>query len=104
NETFRNLVEKTVQREMPAHIQANVKWIGILEMRKFEKVYLNWLKEMAITEMPGYEFVNPLVENLNKLVPCGCCDDDCRDGEHDDKDDSHKYKNGSNKYRDIGFK
>ncbi|MEP7377635.1 MAG: hypothetical protein ABI675_29795 [Chitinophagaceae bacterium] len=77
--TFRNLVEKTIKSELPAHVHAAVKWIGITEMKKFEKVYFDWLREMARTEIPAYEFVNPLVDTLNTLVPCGCCHDECYD-------------------------
>lgn len=77
NETFRNLVEKTIAAETPAHVHTRVVWLGIQEMKKFETVYFEWLREMAQTEIPGYEFVNPLIETINTLKPCGCCDDDC---------------------------
>ena len=77
--TFRNLVEKTIHSELPAHIHPNIKWLGIAEMKRFEKVYFDWLAEMAQTEMPAYEFVNPLVDTLNSLVPCGCCHDECHE-------------------------
>lgn len=77
NATFRNLVEKTIQTESPAHVEIRVVWVGIEEMRRFEKVYADWLQEMAVTEMPGYEKVNPLVDVLNTLQPCGVCDDGC---------------------------
>jgi len=75
--TFQNLVEKTIVAETPAHIHTRVVWLGIEEMKKFEQVYYDWLKEMAQTEMPGFEFVNPLVDKLNNLKACGCCEDDC---------------------------
>ncbi|SKC66342.1 hypothetical protein [Ohtaekwangia koreensis] len=75
--TFRALVEKTIQSEAPAHVHVKVIWIGTSEMQQFEKVYQQWLKEMALTEMPSYEYVNPLVEAINTLKPCGCCEDEC---------------------------
>ena len=75
--TFRNLVEKTIQAESPAHTQPRIVWIGIAEMQRFEQAYRDWLLEMAQTEMPGYDKVNPLVEVLNTLQPCGTCKDDC---------------------------
>jgi hypothetical protein len=75
--TFRALVEKTIQAETPAHIHTKVVWLGIEQMKKFEEVYLNWLEEMARTEIPAYEFVNPFIETLNTLTPCGCCSNDC---------------------------
>jgi len=82
--TFRNLVEKTVQTESPAHVYTRVVWIGINEMQRFEKVYYDWLQEMAQTELPSYEKVNPLVDVLNTLQPCGVCKDDCSKGLADD--------------------
>lgn len=76
NQTFRNLVEKTIQTEFPAHIQVRIKWVGLQEMRAFETLYSNWLDEMAQNEMPRYEMVNPLVDKLNAIQPC-TCDEDC---------------------------
>ncbi|MDB5250069.1 MAG: hypothetical protein JWQ40_4463 [Segetibacter sp.] len=75
--TFRNLVEKKIETETPAHVHTRVVWLGVQEMQRFEKVYAEWLLEMAQTEMPGYEKVNPLVDVLNTLRPCGVCEDDC---------------------------
>jgi hypothetical protein len=46
-------------------------------MKRFEKVYFDWLQEMAQTEMPAYESVNPLIDKINNLIPCGCCEDVC---------------------------
>ena len=83
--TFRNLVEKTIHSELPAHIHPEIKWLGMAEMKRFEKVYFDWLSEMAQTEMPAYEFVNPLVDTLNTLVPCGCCHDECHEMPNEDK-------------------
>jgi hypothetical protein len=74
--TFRNLVEKTIQTEFPAHIHTRIKWVGLEEMKKFEAVYVNWLEEMAQNEMPRYEIVNPLIDKLNSIQPC-TCDEDC---------------------------
>jgi hypothetical protein len=76
---FRNLVEKTIQTESPAHVAVRVVWLDMDEMQRFEKAYGPWLQEMAQTEMPAYEKVNPLVDVLNTLRPCGSCDDDCDD-------------------------
>jgi len=78
NPGYRNLVEKTIQAESPAHTHIRIVWLGILEMQRFEKVYGDWLLEMAQTEMPTYEKVNPLVDALNSLRSCGCCEDDCQ--------------------------
>lgn len=75
--TFRNLVEKTLHAQSPAHTALHIVWLGIPEMIRFEKAYHDWLEEMSLTEMPSYEKVNPLVEVLNTLKPCGVCEDDC---------------------------
>jgi hypothetical protein len=75
--SFRNLVEKTIISESPAHIRTKVVWIGIEEMQRFEKVYNAWLTEMYQTEVPDYAVVNPLIDVLNTLVPCGVCADEC---------------------------
>jgi hypothetical protein len=75
--TYRNFVEKTIVAQSPAHIRMQIHWVGMQEMRRFEDAYAGWLLEMAQTEMPGYEKVNPLVEVLNTLKPCGACEDDC---------------------------
>ena len=77
DKTFRNLVEKTILTESPAHVQVRIVWLGITEMRRFETAYRNWLVEMAQTEIPGYEKVNPLVDVLNTLKPCGYCEEEC---------------------------
>ncbi len=75
--TFRNLVEKTIQTESPAHVHIRIVWLGILEMQRFEKVYCEWLLEMSQTEMPSPIKTNPLLDVLNTLRPCGVCEDEC---------------------------
>jgi hypothetical protein len=75
--SFRYLVEKTIQTECPAHIQTRVLWLDVLEMKRFEKAFRDWLQEMSQTEIPDYEKVNPLVDVLNTLRPCGSCEDEC---------------------------
>jgi hypothetical protein len=77
DDTFRNFVEKTIVSESPAHVNIKIYWIGVQEMKRFEKVYYDWLQEMALTEMPAFESVNPLIDKLNSLIPCGCCKDEC---------------------------
>jgi hypothetical protein len=76
--TFRNLVEKTLQIESPAHVHTRVVWVGVREMQRFEKAYYDWLQEMSKTEIPAYEKVNPLVQVMNTLKPCGHCEDECK--------------------------
>lgn len=77
--TFRNLIEKTIETEFPAHIHTRVVWVGMAEMRRFENAYRTWLQEMANTELPQYPIVNRLIHVLNTLKPCGECDEDCGD-------------------------
>ncbi len=77
DQTYRNFVEKTIQTEFPAHVMPRIEWVGIGQMQRFEKVYQDWLLEIAQTEMPGYEKTDPLVDVLNHIVPCGSCEDDC---------------------------
>ena len=74
---IQHLVEKTIEAETPAHIHTRVVWLGIEQMKKFEQVYNAWLQEMAQTEIPTYEIVNPFIETINKLQPCGSCKDEC---------------------------
>jgi hypothetical protein len=56
-------------------------------MMRFEKAYNDWLVEMSQTEVPDYDIVNPLVDIINTLVPCGVCDEDC---------DHNSNNNGTN--------
>jgi len=77
DKTFRNLVEKTIAGQSPAHVHIQVKWVDIGEMQRFEKVYYEWLNEMYLNEMPSYDKVNPLVDVLQTLRSCGECADDC---------------------------
>ena len=99
--SFRNLVEKTIQKEFPAHIHTRVVWIGLQEMRQFEHVYEEWLKEMT-TDLPQIRVVNSMVHLLDTIKPCGCCEDECDhhySHEHQDEhDDEHRWINkpGSN--------
>jgi len=85
--TFRNLVEKTIETEFPAHIHTRVIWVGLEEMRRFEYVYKEWLEEMASTDLPASGIVNPLVHLLGTIKPCGCCEDDCN---HDHDHGGHR--------------
>jgi hypothetical protein len=75
--TYQNLVEKIIAANAPAHVHVKIHWVGMAEMQRFEKVYYTWLQEMAQTELPAYEKVNPLVTVLNTIRHCGVCEDDC---------------------------
>ena len=43
NEGFRQFVERTIRREMPAHILPTVCWIGADDMARFEGAWRDWL-------------------------------------------------------------
>jgi hypothetical protein len=50
--------------------------------------------EMANTDLPAYNKVNPLVHLLDTIKPCGCCEDEC---DHDDDEYGHGYKGSKHK-------
>ncbi|NIJ54697.1 hypothetical protein [Dyadobacter arcticus] len=77
NSDYRYFVEKTIQTEVPAHIEARIKWVGISQMQRFETKYIAWLEEFTTNPFPEYKPVNELVAVLNTITECGHCDDDC---------------------------
>jgi hypothetical protein len=77
NRDYRYFVEKTIQTEIPGHIHAQVKWVGISQMQRFEDVYSAWLDEFMPNPFPEYEPVNQLVKVLNNMRECGQCNDEC---------------------------
>jgi len=79
DKTYRNLVEKTIRRELPAHVHPRIYWVGVEEMRRFEQAYNGWLTEIANHFAPDYEPVNQLVDVLDTLKECGSCKDNCKD-------------------------
>jgi|GEM_PF-358735 len=78
NKGFKKFVEKTIRAETPAHIKANIFWLGIDEMRNFEEPYFNWLIEMSCNDVPDIEICNNLIEAVNNLKNC---DDECKEDE-----------------------
>jgi hypothetical protein len=77
NETYRYFVEKTIYAELPAHIHARVKWVGIGQMKTFEEKYWAWLDEFMSNQYPQYRPVNELVTLLDNLTECGNCEEEC---------------------------
>ncbi|PWJ57476.1 hypothetical protein CLV98_107184 [Dyadobacter jejuensis] len=77
NPDYRHFVEKTIHTELPAHIQATIKWVGIGQMQLFEEKYCNWLEEFMTNYYPEYGPVNELVRVLNNLKECGDCEEEC---------------------------
>jgi len=74
NKGFRKFVEKTIRAETPAHIQPNIFWLGITEMRDYEDAYFNWLVEIAANDVPDIGISNKLIESVINLKDC---DEDC---------------------------
>ena len=66
NINFRRFVEKTIRMETPAHIYPRICWIDLLQMRKFEEDYKNWLKELP-KEEPDVNIVNTMINTLFNL-------------------------------------
>ncbi|MDX2304718.1 MAG: hypothetical protein NW226_18050 [Microscillaceae bacterium] len=76
DKTYRNFVEKTIRRELPAHIHARIYWVGMHQMKTFEEAYREWLGALTNTAFGKpltYNTVNTLVEQLNHIKECGCC-------------------------------
>jgi uncharacterized protein YegP (UPF0339 family) len=78
NNGFRKFVEKVIRSETPAHIQANIFWLGITEMRNYEEAYFDWLVEMAANDTPDIAVCNNLITQVINLKNC---DEECDDKE-----------------------
>jgi hypothetical protein len=75
---FRKFVEKVIHSETPAHIQANIFWLGITEMRDCEEAYFNWVIEMSANNVPDIGICNTLI---NQVIQLKNCDEHCEDKE-----------------------
>jgi len=67
---FREFVKKTIYAETPAHIQVNIFWVGIEEMRNYEEAYFNWLIEIAYNDVPANDLCNNFIEQFLHLKNC----------------------------------
>lgn len=80
---FRNFVEQTIRRELPAHLIARVCFVSRDEMGKFEKAYRNWLAALASRkDLP--KKLAPLLKSLESLYtiyPEGTLHDCIEDGD-----------------------
>lgn len=79
NKSFRSFVERTIQSEVPAHVQAKIYWLGIEQMRDFEDAYTDWMIEMSCNDVPDLCYVNPFIAAVKGLKNC---DDHCKENEH----------------------
>lgn len=73
---FRKFVEKVIRDETPAHIHANIFWLGITEMRDYEEAYFNWTIEVASHDTPDITICNTLI---NQLINLKNCDQHCEE-------------------------
>jgi hypothetical protein len=78
---FRRHVEKIIRQETPAHIYPKICWIGLLEMRTFERAYKKWLQTLANNDYPNPKTTREFIEalsNLHNVYPSAVlhsCDD-----------------------------
>jgi hypothetical protein len=67
---FRQLVEKTLRLEAPAHVALKICWIDRYQMADFECKYLEWVLEKGKCEATPQSIspaLNALIDELNKL-------------------------------------
>ncbi|MBD5780646.1 hypothetical protein IEN85_14180 [Pelagicoccus sp. NFK12] len=80
---FRNFVEQTIRRELPAHLVARVCFVGRQEMGAFENAYRGWLTALAKNEnLPAR--LGPLLKSIDALFtiyPEGTLHDCVEDGD-----------------------
>ncbi len=80
---FRNFVEQSIRRELPAHLIARVCFVSRQEMGKFEKSYRDWLTALATqTDLPKHltSLLNSL-DTLYTIYPEGTLHDCVEDGD-----------------------
>ena len=62
---FRQFVEQTIRREMPAHILPTVCWVGTDDMSRFQGAWRNWLELQAgVTETGRAAKLQALIDAL----------------------------------------
>jgi hypothetical protein len=47
---FRRFAEKTIRTEVPAHLGVKICWVSNEQLEEFEKLYCDWLAELAKPE------------------------------------------------------
>ena len=79
DKTFREHVEHTFRREMPAELAARFCWLDKEQMRRFEELYMAWMEAKAACtpdECHVTAAANELIKWLNE-TPCSCSCSDC---------------------------
>ncbi|WP_156800377.1 hypothetical protein [Thalassoporum mexicanum] len=66
NRTFRQLIERTVRIEAPAHIAIKIGWLDREQMQKFKMAYYAWFEQLTIYTNEGYSC--SLISSLNHLI------------------------------------
>jgi uncharacterized protein len=64
---FRRYVERVIRQETPAHIYPRVCWVDLDQMRTFEYHYEQWLRTMAINDIPNPAITLNFIEVLTTL-------------------------------------
>lgn len=64
---FRQFIEQTIREETPAHIYVKICWVGLQQMRDYEKVYQPWLESLNLNEYPEAALTNAMITELGKL-------------------------------------
>lgn len=64
---FKNLLERTLREEAPAHVKVHIYWLSPDKMRDFEDKYLSWLEALRQYNISGG---NPLrlIQSRNELI------------------------------------
>ncbi|HEX5555523.1 MAG TPA: hypothetical protein VFX43_19940 [Chitinophagaceae bacterium] len=67
DESFREFAETLFRLNAPAHIKIDFFWLSIFEMKKFEKIYFEWLNALKMQEArsTGKVFSERLIAFLN---------------------------------------
>jgi hypothetical protein len=85
---FRSYVEQVLRQEAPAHVDLKICWIDQAQMKEFERIYHNWLKQMAKPEIDeaalklARKELVIILQNLRNKNPLATLHD-CRDSEPD---------------------
>lgn len=66
NMNFRQLVERTLRLEAPAHVGLKICWVDVCQMQEFETAYHDWLEQLALDACQGS--ADDLTGSLNRLI------------------------------------
>jgi hypothetical protein len=80
---FRQLVERTLRLEAPAHVGLKICWIDVCQMQQFEIAYRHWLEQLALDRCQGaacdlsgsLERLIDILAHLDNIYPEGTLHD-----------------------------